>query len=141
MKLPISLFLSLCLIFFSISAQAADHKINPGKWEFTHTLTIPGMPGPEVETSVECISPEEAAADPLAEFAEGGCTVLSQKVMADRLDFTLECEQEGLTTTGQGSLKLMGDTTEGRLQVVLPTPGAKMEMVTEWTGRRLGSCE
>ncbi|WP_028584867.1 DUF3617 domain-containing protein [Desulfogranum mediterraneum] len=143
MKTLISICAGLGLFFSTIPMLlASEFSMQSGKWEFSHTLKMSSLPQPVVEVSSECITPEEASQDPLADFVDGGnCTISKRKVDGDRISFELECREEGIISRGKGELRGQGNTVSGFVEMTMDNPGGPMKVSTRWQGKRLGSCQ
>ena len=125
--------------------------MKPGKWQFTTTTVMPMMPQPQTMSSEECITPEEAAKDPLAELVDrDGCTVTDKKISGSTLRFTMRCEQQGMVSQGQGYFTAHGDTASGKMEIKMDMPavqgmpgmtGGPMVIKTTWQGKRIGACD
>ena len=95
-------------------AAAADRviQVEPGLWEYSHSLAIPGVLTPSDKQQTHCISPKDAKqnlsdlSDLLRKLATGEakCTVTDLKDTLNTVKFDLVCrpELEGLKITSSG---------------------------------------
>lgn len=127
---------------------AGGFDMNPGKWEFTTTVTMPMMPQPQTTTTTECITKEEAKQDPMANLVdEGKCKILNKKQYGNSLDFEMVCNEGGVNTQGKGQFTTKGNTASGTLEMTMDMPempnmpAGPMTMKTSWQGKRIGACE
>ncbi len=120
--------------------------MNPGKWEFTTTVSMPMMKAPQVTTNTECVTKEEAERDPLANLTNIGkeCTITEKKMSGARLDYTMECNQQRMISKGKGYFSSQGDTASGAMEMTMDMPGmpsGPMIVKTSWQARRIGACD
>ena len=70
--------------------------VEPGLWEYTHSLEIPGLLGPVATPKTECIAPEDAQRsldDLFEELSDGtGCVVSNLKDTLNTVEFDLNCK-------------------------------------------------
>ena len=129
--------------------MAAGFDMNPGKWEFTTTVTMPMLPQPQISTMTECITEEEAKQDPLKDLVdEGSCRVTNKKIEGNTFHFEMNCTQEGgMVTKGKGQFSAKGDNASGSIEMTMDMPqmpnmpAGPMTMNTSWQGKRIGSCD
>jgi hypothetical protein len=129
-------------------AQAESVDMNPGEWEITTTVKmegmpeLPGMPGempPQV--TKQCLTEEDIVPKPNQE-AEEECTVTDQKVTGNTVEWSLTCEGEGMTGTGNGTATWSGDTLDGTFEMKMQMPGqGDVTMKSTLKGKRLGPCK
>ncbi len=153
MSKPLALFFGACLmLLISSPAWSGGPEMNPGKWEFTTTITMPMMPQPQTITNIECFTQEQAQEDPLAALLkEGPCELVSKKVHGNRMDFEVACRGDmNVTSTGKGFFTTQGNTASGEMVVMMNMPemanmpnmeGQEMKMEQSWKGRRIGACD
>lgn len=139
-----------CLLLPVNSIAAFD--MNHGKWEFTTTMTMPMLPQPQVTTTTECITKEEAEQDPMADLVDSGnCKVTKQKTKGDTMTFEMECNESGMIMHGKGTFVGKGDTASGSTEMTMEMPEmpnmpagmptGPMTTTTTWEGKRVGTCE
>ena len=136
-----------CLLL-PVSSMAANFDMNPGKWEFTTTMTMPMMPQPQVTTMTQCVTEEEAKQDPMADLVDNGnCKILNREMKGSSLSFEMECNQQGMVTKGKGQFTTKGDTASGTIEMTMDMPempnmpAGPMTMNTSWQGKRIGACD
>ncbi len=121
----------------ALFTAAPAFAMDPGEWEFTTTMTAPGMPKPRVMTNTRCIKPEEAK-DPdkyLNQQKQSDCKSTSTKKTGDTYSWEMNCPSSGMT--GTGTVRQAATTMD--MEMVMKGP--KMEMRSQTTGKRLGACK
>lgn len=153
-KKSITVLICSCLLLPAAGFAASFH-MNPGKWEFVTTVSMPMMPAPQVTTNTECVTKEEAERDPLANLTNIGkdCTITNKTMTGARLNYTMECHQQGMITKGKGSFTSQGDTASGAMEMTMQMPegmpagmpgmmaNGAMTVKTSWQARRIGACD
>lgn len=118
----------------------AEQLVVPdGMWEMTMTRTD-FMGGPPVTTvTSECLQGD--AFDPREMMkGMGNCQVTRQSLAGNRLDYAMECEQEGAVFEVDGSAESGADQGEGVVRLKMDAGGMTVEMDMTWKTRRLGDC-
>ena len=126
------------------AAMADSFTMNPGKWEFTTSMTMPMFPKPQITTTTDCITEEEATKDPISDLVnDGNCRILNRKKKGNRLSFEMECRNEGTTSRGKGHFISKGNSASGSMEMTIKMPqmpAGTMTMKTSWQGKRIGAC-
>ncbi len=141
-----------CLFFLIPTAGMADSfTMNPGKWEFTTTMTMPMLPAPQVTTDTECITEEDARRDPINDLlSDGNCRMLKKKQSRNSMTFEMECNNEGVTSKGRGQFSSNGNSASGSMDMTMEMPdmpamanmpAGSMKIQTTWRGKRIGACD
>lgn len=137
MKLKtITLISSLTIIAIPRYLSAADVNMNPGLWQWTAAMDMPGMPMQLPPASyTTCIT----RADFVPKNSELGqnCETIDLKTEGDKVSWNATCTQEGVTITSQGELTYYGDHAEGTVSI----NSQGMQMRSKTTGKRLGPCK
>jgi hypothetical protein len=133
-------------------AAAADRviQVEPGLWEYSHSLAITGILTPPDKQQTHCISPKDAKqnlSDLLHKLATGDakCTVTDLKDTLNTVKFDLVChpELEGLKITSSGkaafrySRTKISGTVFGMLQI---NQGEDIFLNGQGNARRIGRC-
>lgn len=128
--------ISFVLIGMNTGAMAGGVNMNPGMWEWTATMEIPGMPMQMPPSSYSaCIT----AADIVPKDNKMGqdCETVDLQTDGDTVSWSMTCTTTQGVTTSKGQITYNGDSASGESQV--NTQG--MQMTTKTTGRRLGPCQ
>lgn len=146
----ITVCIAACLLL-PAGSFAASFDMNPGKWEFTTTTNMPMLGEPQVDTTTECITEEEAKKDPMKDLVDdGNCKILNKKMNGSSLEFEMECAHEGVVTRGKGHFTGKGDSASGSIEMTMDMPqmpnmpnmpAGPMTMTTSWQGKRIGACD
>jgi len=133
-------------------AAAADRiiQVEPGLWEYSHNLSIPGILAPPDKQQTHCIAPKDAKqnlSDLLRKLATGDakCTVTDMTDTLNTVKFNLACrpELEGLKITSSGKAAFrygrisIDGTVSGMMQI---SKGEPIFLNAKGTARRIGRC-
>ena len=134
MKTLIGLGAALIVLFSagSVSAQA----MQPGLWETTTRMEMPGMAMPPMTTQ-QCIrdaSPEAAVPQ------MPNCAVTNRSASGSTVRWSVRCQESGMVMNGNGEMTIQGATSEGTLQLIIDQGGARQQMTHRFSGRRIGNC-
>jgi uncharacterized protein DUF3617 len=141
-----------CAALVTAPANAAGRiiQIEPGLWEYSHNLTIPGILAPSETAKTECISPEDAKlnlSDLLARLAAGDakCTVTNLKDTLNTVKFDIACRPElesmKITSSGKAAFRYsrtkISGSVSGMMQI---NQGEDIFLYGEGTAHRIGRC-
>jgi Protein of unknown function (DUF3617) len=116
--------------------------LEPGLWEFTNSMSMPGVPKPQANTTQRCITKEDAA-DPRKWYGQKAqqseCKVTMKNKSASSPAWELDCPKTGMR--GTGSARIGRGTMESVQHMSGEMQGRKFEMDLKTTGKRLGACK
>ncbi len=141
-KQSVCLFLSLvCIGIFLLSGSvsAGGPNLEPGKWEITTKVNIPGMPAEMANREfvhTQCLT-EEDFVPRGSQSRSGDCEIRDMKQKGDTVTWTMHCNTGQGKMTGKGRITYSGDTFEGDMTTMMPG----MEMKQQMKGRRIGACD
>lgn len=128
---------------------AAAGQMNPGQWEVTVRMEMPGMPpqAQQTHTVSQCITPElarnpRATVENFNTHAEGEvkCTMSNFNVSGDTTTWSVDCTGDHPAHM-DGEMILEGNAAyHGSTKMTLPGPHGKMIMTQAISGRRIGEC-
>ena len=131
-------YLAICISLATLPVPClAAPDMQPGRWEITSTLEMPGMAfSMPAAKHVQCITADEMI--PQAQQGNGKCQVVNQTVHGNVVNWQVSCESDGGTMDSHGEITYHGDSFEG----TIVTNGSRMpsEMTQKMTGKRLGQC-
>jgi hypothetical protein len=115
--------------------------VNPGMWETTVTMEMPGMPiTPPPMTTRQCITPESLV--PKSEQPDQDCTMSPPEEDGDIITWRVECDHSGMHTVGVGHVTYTGDSMQGTIDMeITGGPSGNMKMTQQLSGRRIGDCQ
>jgi hypothetical protein len=126
------------------AASAADHpNVQPGNWEITSTMEMPGMPMPPARPITHCIKPDEikdnqSFADSMQTRNKGKCKISDIKIESDKLSYSFACDSGASGTT---EVAFGGTTYEGTTKMTVPGHGnGPMTMTNHFKAKRVGDC-
>lgn len=127
------------------TAQADTVALNPGEWTFTQegALSSAGntMPIPS-ETSLECVTEEDAAFD-ISDFGAEDCTLTPVSESSTYAEYAMTCSAPEMTMTGSLELELGagGDSVSVMSRMTGDNPAiGEMTIVVTIEGERKGEC-
>ena len=128
--------LGAALIVLASAAAVSAQAMQPGQWETTARMEMPGMAMPPITTQ-QCIrdaSPENAVPQ------MPNCTVTNRSVSGNTVRWSVRCQESGMVMNGNGEMTIHGSTSEGALQLTIDQGGARQQMTHRFSGRRIGNC-
>jgi hypothetical protein len=125
------------LILATAAATAAeDPSTQPGLWDYTVKMEIPGMPvALPPQTFQQCVT--QADVDSGKQYRSGSdqdCEVRNIKESADRITFDLACKDG---TTGKSDFRYTASTLSGK--TVMTREG--QDVTLNMTAKRAGDCK
>jgi hypothetical protein len=136
-KITLIFTLTCASFLFSMNSFAFD--FNPGEYQITSKVEMPGMPGgmPPI-TITECVSKQ----DPIPQInnTDQDCTIQNMKKNGNTVTWEMECNQEGQKIESKGKMVYSGDNFTGTITTTMGTEAGNMVVNTKITGTRIGSC-
>ena len=83
------------------AAIAARERMQPGLWEVTATVELPGMASPPPTTQTECLSQADIDEERLPDIDQGTCRVTDTRRLGDKVTWKLDCGPIG---KGEGEI-------------------------------------
>jgi hypothetical protein len=115
----------------------AEGRMQPGRWEITATVEVPGMADAlPPTTQTECLSQADVDADPVPALERGICRATDVRRAGDKVTWKLECTG-AIAGQGQGEI-VQRSATAYDGWMTLDAGGVKMK--TTLSGRRVGGC-
>ena len=138
-KKTILSFLGMGCVMFLFSATAFGLDLNPGKYEITSKVEMPGMPVSVPPTTItQCITKE----DPVPKQDESSnCKIKNMKQTGNSVSWDMECDQQGQKMTSSGEMSYSGDTFKGTVTAKMGAQAGNMTMTMKMTGKRIGGCD
>ena len=130
-------------------AQAEDYNFRPGLWETTTTVQMkgmpegmPGMPGNTSHTERHCVRKSDKPFKPESGQPQNQCKVKHERISASKMRWTVNCNNQGMISKGEGEMEYHGDKGAGHFTMTM-TGGhmGPMEMKHSFTSRRIGDCK
>jgi uncharacterized protein DUF3617 len=124
--------------------------VEPGLWEYSHTLSIPGLLDPSEQRQTRCISSKEARrdlSDLLDELASGdaNCTVSKLKDTLNTVKFDLACKPKvgamEVTANGQAAFRYGRTRITGRTTGTVMLNGVAVPVNGTGQAKRIGMCK
>jgi hypothetical protein len=86
------------LALFTPALARAEGRMQPGLWQVTATVALPGMDSPAPTTQTECLSEADVEKDPTPGIEKGACRVTDLVRSGDTVTWKLDCGPAGQGT-------------------------------------------
>jgi hypothetical protein len=116
----------------------ADIDMQPGMWEQTTRIEMPGMSIPETRTTY-CLRKEDLVPK---NTGQPGCKITNIKQSGNMVTWETICVQDGTKSRGRGKVTYSGTTSNGSMNFTIENPSAPpMKMHYTFSARRVGNCK
>lgn len=133
-------FAGLILVMLITAVPAWCLDMNPGKYEITAQVDMPGMPqAMPPQTMTQCLDSQNPV--PNANPDNRNCTVTDRQTTGNTITYTMTCHQQGMTIKSTGRMTYNGDTFEGDTKTVMGPQAGGMTLTTTIKGKRIGACD
>lgn len=133
-------FAATMLIAGSTLAYAAP-VMQPGLWEITTRMDMPGMPAGMGQHTVQvCYRPNDVEDASKTVPKDKNCDIKDYKLSGNTASWRIECRGE-TQMTGSGTFTYSGDSYSGTSKFVMKTGGETMNMAQSYSARRVGDCK
>jgi hypothetical protein len=120
-------------VWASPTLAGSEVDFNPGLWEVTSQIEMPGMTMPATTTQ-QCLKQH----DPVPQSGRNqDCTLSDVKISGNTVTWKVVCSGEEGRTTGQGAVTYSGNSFQGTVEM----QSQGMDMIMHMKGRRIGDCE
>ena len=111
-------------------------------WEVTNKMEMKGMPfAMPAQTNKVCLA-MGAEKDPQRTQKDSNCQMTDIKTSGNTVRWKAKCVENGETMTGDGETTHERDSYHGTMRMKGKSGGEPMEMVTSFSGKRIGgSCD
>jgi hypothetical protein len=133
-----SVFLSLAVS--SALCLAAGMNAQEGEWENTMEMKMEGLSFaiPPV-TMKHCVTKENLV--PKASEKDEKCKIKDQKIVGNKVTWSVECVDKDGKSESQGEITYSGDSYKGTMKTrMTDKTGKTMVTTANMTGRRIGEC-
>lgn len=117
---------------------AGGMQVEPGLWETKSQVTSPG--GTHENVSQDCIEESEISPENIMDD-KSGCEVLESNSDKKSMQWSIQCLNEGVVMTGEGSAQSSGNAITGDMVIKANFNGQEFSMSTKWEGSRIGECK
>ena len=128
------------LVLFSVATTVLALDFQPGKWQITSKVEMPGMPvSMPPMTVTQCMTDQEPVP---AKSAQGqACEVSEMNSDGNTVIWKMKCSDPAGGSEGSGHITYDGDTFSGSIETKVGGPGSGMVVTTQVSGKRLGNCD
>lgn len=134
-----ALFLTIA---FPATVWAGQSSMQPGLWEITTEMEMPGMPMKLPPQSIRhCYTAKELAdgRNAVPQSGDGNCQVKNYRMSGNTASWEIECIGES-AMHGKASMTISPTRYTGKMEAVMSSPGGDMKMTTHWRAHRIGDC-
>jgi hypothetical protein len=140
-RVEISFKVTAILVLYCSSVGwllAGGMKVEPGMWETKSVVKSPG--GTHENVSQDCIEESEISPERMMDD-NTGCKVLESNANPKSMQWSIQCINEGVAMTGEGSAQSTGSSITGNMEIKASFSGQEFTMSTKWEGSRIGDCK
>jgi hypothetical protein len=128
----------MCVLLTALPAWGLD--LNPGKYQVTAQVEMPGMPGGmPPQTTTQCLDEQNPV--PNASAGAHGCKITDMKTRGDTVTYVMECNQKGMKVKSTGEMTYKGESFEGTSRTDMGPAAGGMTVTTVIKGKRIGDCK
>lgn len=130
------------VVFMAVSTQVSAEglKIKPGLWKSTTTINS-NMMGTQTNEATKCFTEDQFDPKNMMEGMPAEQCDVQTQVDGTVMTYTMVCNLEGGTLTGEGRIESDGDTSQGEMTMKGNLAGGiNMEMQVSSVGQRIGDC-
>ena len=130
----------LALMVSSALCFAAGINAQEGEWESTMEMKMEGLPFPiPPVTTKHCVTKENVV--PKASEKDEKCKVKDQRIVGNKVTWSVECIDKDGKTESQGEITYSGNSYKGTMKTRMTDKGGQTMVSTgTMTGRRIGEC-
>jgi hypothetical protein len=140
-----NVWMAIFSVFLSLAVSAglcfaAGMNAQEGEWESTMEMKMEGLPFPiPPVTTKHCVTKENLV--PKASEKDDKCKIKDQKIVGNKVTWSIECLDKGEKTESQGEITYSGDSYKGTMKTrMTDKTGKTMITNANMTGRRIGEC-
>ena len=115
-------------------------EMEPGKWEFRTTSSMPTAPRPMEFVDTRCVTPADTKPETFMKDASQ-CQVTSIETSARLMRWKVTCQNPTGPVVGEGEARSTGKTVRTTMKTSLEVDGQRVTMETLSEGRWLGPCD
>jgi uncharacterized protein DUF3617 len=126
-----------------IATAASAAEIQPGLWEITTKMEMPGMPqSMPAHTMRHCYTKKdvENGKSTVPQSEDKNCQIKNYKVSGDTITWSMECTGEHAMTT-DGTMTVGATTYTGTMKSKMKQDGKTVEMNQTMAAKRVGECK
>lgn len=123
--------------------SAAPAAMQPGLWEITMKMEMPGMPMAMPPQTVRHCYAKKDLEDNKKAIPQGedkNCQIKDMKINGTTTTWSMVCTGEN-AMTGSGTMTMSATSYSGSVKAKMKQEGQTMEMNQSWTGKRVGDCK
>ena len=136
----IRIFVAVAASLAGCSSDAGSSGVDmqPGLWQVTTQIEIPGMPVPIPPATVSyCMTADELVPKTSQDPSQGRCETASQSINGNTVSWRAVCQSPQGETVSTGRITYGGDTYHGSVEIEAPGVPPMKQMLN---GRRVGDC-
>lgn len=124
------------------SVAAAPPNMQPGLWEITTKMEMPGMPMQMPPQTVKhCYKAEQLKDSKDALPTDKNCKLDEMKQSGNTVQWKMSCKTENGPMNGAGEITYAGQNYAGTMRMSGNMNGQKIDMKQSYSAKRLGDCK
>ncbi len=128
------------MMFFILNTISFALDFNPGQYEITSQVEMPGMPSPiPPQTMTHCLTEQDPV--PNQGAANQDCNITDLVTQGNTISWKMECSQQGQKMESTGQMTYKGDSFEGTILTNMGTQAGNMTITTIISGKRISDCK
>jgi hypothetical protein len=133
--------LALPLLAAIPAVLAAPPEMQPGLWEITSRMEMPGMPKMPPQVYRHCYTKKdlEDAKRTVPQGGDRNCEVKDYRLQGSTATWKMECRGEA-AMTGTGTMTFGAQSYTGSMKSRMRREGTTIETTQSWSAKRIGDC-
>lgn len=134
--------IALPLAVLAAQTWAESSNMQPGLWEITTKMEMPGMPMQlPPNTMQHCYSAQDLAQahNAVPQDESGNCRIEDYKLEGNTASWSIVCSGPN-AMRGRATMTMEPTSYHGSMKSSMQGPAGNMQMTTHWRGRRIGDC-
>lgn len=135
-------FAMLALLAAAPAVLAAPQEMQPGLWEITSKMEMPGVPKMAPQVMRHCYTKKdvEDSKKAVPQSGDKNCEMKDYKLQGNTATWSMECKGEA-AMTGTGTMTFGAQFYSGTMKSRMKQGGKSMEMNQSWSAKRVGDCK
>lgn len=135
-------FAMLALLAAAPAVLAAPQEMQPGLWEITSKMEMPGVPKMAPQVMRHCYTKKDLEDNKktVPQSGDKNCEMKDYKLQGNTATWSMECKGEA-AMTGTGTMTFGAQFYSGTMKSRMKQGGKSMEMNQSWSAKRVGDCK
>lgn len=135
-----SLYVLFCGAALCVSTSHAGPTMQPGLWEVSTSMDMPGMPMQMPATTIKhCYTKEDVSDSSRMLPKDDKCTIRDYKVDGNKANWSVQCTGD-TAVDGSGSVSFNNDSYNGNIKMLVKNGAETVQIMSKISARRVGNC-